>query len=436
MRQVSVAVLLLLAFCSVESYSSSLGDSTLNRVFLENSFTLENLDITDSDRDSFFLERILTSQFVLIGELHGIQEVGQLTDYIFGLARTVGYDYFCIETDSLAASYLEGFSRESSDSLAIQKALEVYARFPFAIAFYYNYNNYSLLRNVVRNAEKDGIPKLWGIDNVYFLEYGFTFSHLLESAADPRARKLLQTLAWESESGIKEAFEAGNLQALGFYKFDEADYKKLLDLYSANTKDRRLLKLLWTSKEFNETMFTGKRYLMNYLRANIMKDNFTSYYNHALTSGFLPKAVLKMGYDHLGKGQNGSGVYDIGNFVSELARYNKLNSFHIAAIGLNGYSSHTGPFSPPTVSEFNRFEDLPEEMQAFIASNPMDSKYLVINLEPFRHLKASFSLDFEELFYRYDVIILANNCRAIDEFELDPNIEANIPNRKARATIR
>ncbi len=200
-----------------------------------------------------------------------------------------------------------------------------------------------------------------------------------------------------------------------FYPYNEIIHNNLIALH-ADRKEKRLLHLLWKSKEYNQAMFQGESYWSNNLRASIMKDNFTNYYNQALRAGSLPKVVFKMGYDHLGRGQNGSHVYDVGNFVAEVARYNRLNSFHIQVKGLNGYENHHGPFSPAAKNAFDNQEELPEEIQSFIRSNSADSKYLVIDLEPFRNLKWPFSANFEELFCRYDVMILANKCEAVEEF--------------------
>lgn len=377
---------------------------------------MENLDERDNKaQNSFFLQRIVASQFVLIGEQHGIKEVGQFTGYIYRLSHPLGYDYLCIETDSLAARYIETFSEESSRSSTIQKALELHTRFPFAIPFYDNYDNYELFRNVVHTTEKSGPPRLWGIDTVYFLEWGFTFSHLFDNTTDADTKSRLKALIEQSKAGFKEGIGTGNLKAFMFYQYDEEVYKNLLDLYTTR-KEKRLLDLLWKSREYNATMFQGERYRSTHLRATIMKQNFTNYYKQALQTGSLPKVVFKMGYDHVGKGRNSSNVYDIGNFAAELARYNNLNSFHIKVMGLNGYENHHGPFSPARINEFDNTKNLPEEIQSFINSNPVNSKYLVINLEPFRDLKWTFSAEFEELFCRYDILILAKNCEAIEEF--------------------
>ena len=320
---------------------------------------MAKLDTQDNRvQNSFFLERIKASQFVLVGEQHGIQEAGQVTNYIFRLAHPLGYDYLCLETDSLAARYLERFSRELSHDSTIQKALGLHAKHPFAIPFYANYSAYNLFRNVMRGTRNDELPRIWGIDQMYFLEWGLAFSHLLESTTDADTKAQAKTWIEQTEVGVEEA------SALILYKYNETTHQNLVALY-ADKKEKRLLELLWKSREYNHAMFQGERHRSSYLRAGVMKENFTNYYNHALRAGALPKAVFKMGYDHLGKGRNGSNVYDIGNFAAELACYSKLNSFHIQVKGLNGYENHHGPFSPAARSEFDNLEDLPEEIQSF-----------------------------------------------------------------------
>ena len=80
-------------------------------------------------------EGVKNHQFVTIGEMHGIREVGEFSEGIFRIGKKHGFRYFAVETDPWIARKLEQFAGQPLDSL---KAFET--RFPLAIPFYGNQN--------------------------------------------------------------------------------------------------------------------------------------------------------------------------------------------------------------------------------------------------------------------------------------------------------
>ena len=78
---------------------------------------------------------------------------------------------------------------------------------------------------------------------------------------------------------------------------------------------------------------------------NWLKDMDFNYYQQATTKSALPKAIFRLGANHCGRGLNFTHVFDIGNFVSELASQMGTQSFHVYVIGKKGTQNAYNPFS-------------------------------------------------------------------------------------------
>lgn len=203
--------------------------------------------------------------------------------------------------------------------------------------------------------------RLWGLDQV------FGAYHILEALLpyapndDVRNRtRALIALAKENEN---KPFDPEAKRFL-VYAEKPADYWNLAALYDAKPGSEAdwLIRQLHVStrayenwrRAAEEKQPTG--YESNREREENMKWLFAQNYHAALKAdGRVPKAILKMGHWHLFRGLGPGGVYTTGNFVSDVATLNGMESFHIAIMLDDGSGSphdlaKSTPWAQPLVA--------------------------------------------------------------------------------------
>jgi len=73
---------------------------------------IAHLSINSLDDPTFtklLTDKMENTQFILLGEQHGLREIGALAKYLYTLAHPLGYNTYCIETDALAAEKISTF---------------------------------------------------------------------------------------------------------------------------------------------------------------------------------------------------------------------------------------------------------------------------------------------------------------------------------------
>ena len=87
--------------------------------------------------------------------------------------------------------------------------------------------------------------------------------------------------------------------------------------------------------------------------------------------------MFKFGANHLCKGTNFLNVYDIGNFITELADMEGTSSFHLFTLGLEGTQCAYTPFSKSEADKQKAYEggapNSKRDYSALVAAAPEDS---------------------------------------------------------------
>ncbi len=371
----------------------------------EHTFTVNEL--TSEKLQSFIKEKIKPSQFIMLGEQHGIKEVGEITNTLYNLSRPFGYNTLCIETSPFAANILDlQFTGSKNPEVGLQK---LYAAYPYAIPFYNNKNDIDLFKNVVNNK-----GNIWGIDQTFMIEFRLVFHYILNNSSNQKLKKAVKPLLEEAIKGFDIATEEKNFMAPFIFKYSDELHQSLLNLTSTE-EEINVLEDLKKTKEIYLHYFQKRHYLNNNVRAKLMKTNFLNYYKEASKDGKLPKVVFKLGANHVGKGLNTTNVYDISNMISELAIINNKTSVHIYASGVNGMQNIGNPFSSVSVVPFDYTNKLPEEVAE--AVKIQEEKYLIIDAEALRIKANSLSDKLKKLVLKYDVLIYIKDCKALEDFD-------------------
>ncbi len=370
------------------------------------SFQVDQL--SDNKFVDFTKEQLEHSQFIFVGEQHGIAEVGLVTNALYNLAKPFGYNTLCVETDAIAAKKIFEIA-SSSNPIAGAKALS--SEFPFAIPFYNNEDDYELFKNVVRSN-----GNLWGIDQTFMVQFRLNFDYLINSTTNKTLKTKLLTLKNEAHKSYMEAIRDKNFNSTYIFKYNETTHDSLMQLASNNV-EREVFNQLWKTKEiYAYNNITKEYYKNNSTRANLMKSNFMQYYNAAKEREKLPKVIFKLGANHAARGLTRTNVFDISNMCSELAISNGFKSVNYIVMGIKGDVAVGNPFTTSPIIPFNNVAQFPKEIQDAVAS--IGKKYYVldlISLRPYAYGSA-YSDAFKKIIFGYDVLILVNNARAIKVF--------------------
>lgn len=363
-------------------------------------------DLQSEKAQTYFKEKIKGTQFIMLGEQHGIQEVGQLTNMLFSLAKNDGYNTLCVETSPFAAKILNTqFTTNQNPQRALAK---IYQEYPFSIPFYNNKNDIELFENVAKNK-----GRIIGIDQVFMVEFRLVFDYLVNQNDNKRLAKAVKPLLEQAKAGFDKAVKEKNMSAPFIFRYTDELHNNLMKL-TRNQKEKEILEGLKLTKEIYTYNFQKQYYKNNNVRAELMKKNFLQFYNKASLNEKLPKVLFKLGANHTGKGLNATNVFDISTLVSELAFMNNKKSLHIYAVGINGTRYLGNPFAPVSTVPFDSAKDLPKEVAEII--NSQKGKYVIIGTHKLREKANRLSAKMKDLVLKYDLLIYMRDCVALEKF--------------------
>lgn len=368
----------------------------------KHSFSLNDLN-ADEFAD-FFSKKIEDTQFIMLGEQHGIKEVGQLTNTLYNLSKPAGYNALCIETSPFAASVLDlQFTGTKNPEKGLRK---LYEEYPYAIPFYNNKSDVRLFKNVVASN-----GAIWGIDQTFMAEFRLVFDYLVHLNDNKALKNAAKPLLKEATLGFEKAINEKNIMASFIFKYSNELHTKLMAL-TASEEEKKMLADLKLTTEIYMYNFQKQFYMNNNERAKLMKRNFLNYYDEAASAGKLPKVLFKLGANHVGKGLNTTNVFDISNMVTELAAINGSTSLHVYVMGINGTKNMGNPFAPASIAPFDNSKNFPEEIKELIKNTT--GKYILIDATKLRAKANHLSLEMKSLVLKYDVLIYINDCEALE----------------------
>ncbi len=364
--------------------------------------------LTDLTFVDFINQISPNNQFILIGEQHGIKEVGFFTNSIFDLVHKDGFNLLCIETDALAAKKIEEMARSKEPT---KSARAISKEFPLAIPFYNNASDYDLFTNVV---SKGG--SLWGIDQTFMAQFRLNLNHLTTKTTNTSLKKITYNLKERAEQAFAQSLENKSFQDMFIYKYTQELHDSLVAT-NPNAEETEILAQLKKTREIYGYFSSKQYYLNNEVRGQLMKSNFNRYYKEALKANPVPKVIFKLGATHATRGLSMTKIYDVSNYLSELAVFNDMRSLHFMVAGLSGEVLQGNPFAENPIKEFDNTNQLPKELQELVAN--FNKKYVVVHLEPLREKSYGklFSENLKTYIFNFDVLVLVNNAEALIPFD-------------------
>ncbi|WP_130736543.1 hypothetical protein [Flavobacterium sp. J27] len=367
----------------------------------ENTFYFEINENNASGAGFDLLKKeIEKAQFVILGEEHFSAKISEFTNSIVPTLTANNFKYFAAEIGPNSAD-------EISRLIQNQKSL-----YPFntkinnlvgdvPVPFFDGKEDEVFLKSFLKNDFK-----IWGLDQEYLTSPIFLMDRLFELSN--RSEKIEPYYLIAKEFVISEIKKGRQNQK----------YKVFTSLLNSSEVNHYLKKLDQSNKEINKIIVDLKKssevyklrednnlYESIHKRLYLMQENFIDYYNAALLTDSLPKVFLKIGGVHASKGKSLHNIYDIGNFMMEIANYNKRKSVHLL-IFPSAYLNDDGTISKNIDKED---EDLFNPIIDFNSN-----KYTIIDLKSIEKSSWKHKIEGKSLkdyMYRFDYLILTPASR-------------------------
>lgn len=342
-------------------------DSTLTRLIRQNRYSLiaNGTQFSGAGWDKL-RANVQKSQFVLLGEDHGLAQVPQLAAAI---AQVLKPTVFVAEVDPYVAQEATRLVAQPGPATAYLR------RYPEALCFFDLAEEYELVRTL--RAQQ---VQLLGIDQVYCTTSAPFYARLAELVKAKPTKAYLQRQA--------KAFEAQNQR---YEKQGQDDYVMTTQPQSAVDS-----LLLLTKPESPAAQKMAQDYATSYAiyktqahqtRVNLMKQNLQQALRPYQTPAGLaaPKMLFKFGSNHLARGLSQSvkgEFYDVGNLVQNLADAAGQRSLHLYIIGRQGQQAESDNPNYPN-RRVGKYTLENTGLQAFVdqAAGP---EWVVIDLRPAR----------------------------------------------------
>jgi hypothetical protein len=333
-RRVSSCVALCLSCLAAQPAAAQ--DSTLTRLSHRHHYTLaasaDGTQFSGAGWDRLRAD-VLKSQFVLLGEDHGM---AQIPPFAAAVARELKPKLYVGEVDPGTAQELTHLTAQPGLPTAYLR------QYPMALCFGTMAEEFDLLRTLRQQG-----TQLLGIDQVFAANAAPFYQQLAGQVKSPAARTYLKQRA-----AIYQAQDLANERAGGqrfaMLRQSAASVDSLLAVVKAESpavrqqaQDYAASYHIYTDKNDNHQH-----------RVNLMKRNLLLALRPYQTATGLaaPKMLFKLGGHHLGRGVSTlrfGEFYDVGNLVQNIADMQNQASLHILVVGKQGRkTSGLNPFFP------------------------------------------------------------------------------------------
>lgn len=345
-------------------------------------------------------------QFVLVGEQHGIAEVGEFCEGLFNQGKNHGFSHFAIETDPWVAAKLEECVSESKASL-----LAFTSQFPFTIPFYDNESDFSFLHGIL-DGNDSRPPRIWGLDQAFMTTSRFLLNEMQLAAKSNEAQELAANHLNNAHEAFQTAMGKQDPSAVYMTRMTSDDFQALESVFKKenNKSALSILNGLRESQKIYNHWFNGRYYQNNRVRSGLMKSQFMDYFLAAEKElGKRPKVMFKFGSNHAIRGLTSVNIYDLGNMVSELAESNDERSLHIRFVGIKG-ASYNMLIGNQT---FNSTKDIEPRILKAMGDHINGEKWVMIDMRPLRDIRMKNESDgFKSKVFGWDLLIYVPVARA------------------------
>ncbi|MGF6116149.1 hypothetical protein ABIE30_001184 [Janthinobacterium lividum] len=274
----------------------------------------------------------LESQFVLIGEDHGITEIANFSAAYFEALADQGFTTLIVENGPAVAGALEKALKSNTGVAGIAAFNQAY---PVATAFYKWQAEAQFLARIAKAAGPSF--QLVGMDQELMGASKYLLDQMAEQPLNPLAKAKIEAFRKLESDDYRRASENGDPRELFMVKVQEEELFALQKLLTAPEEMPALAmlnSLIESRSIYTKNMTPGQGYGSNTQRARLMKQYVASHLTHAPAQ----RMLLKAGAIHVFRGYNplGAGSREIGNYLAEYAEGRGQKSLHVLVLALKG----------------------------------------------------------------------------------------------------
>lgn len=302
------------------------------------SFDVRGNTFTGAGWDKILAD-VKKSPWILIGEDHMTNEIPEFVSKIVEKNR---FDAFFCEIDPLTSSLLEKHCLNSKSELRKRHAE--------TLSFYSLEPEYRLVQQLVRSK-----ARICGTDQILIISDALVCSHLRQRTRNRAAREIYTRI----EERSKKAFEALKSSKGGPYLVTPDCQKDLaaLSALSLSSEEARQIAALQMSARIYQTQNHALR--VQWMKHQLLEEKAL------LATG---KKLFKYGAVHLPRGESLLKVYDLGNFVHNLADSRFENTLHIMIVGRKG--TRGVPFRGLKPQRFDETDENLKSLAPFFTAYP------------------------------------------------------------------
>lgn len=275
------------------------------------------------------------TQFVLLGEDHGIQQIPQFTASLCAELAPQGFHTMALETGPIVTPEIERMARGAN---GLKEMAEFDKRYPESVAFYNWREEFEMLQQCEKSAGAEGM-QLWGLDQELMGAPVFVLEKILATKPGPEAQVAVAALLKENNEDRAAAAKDGNPEGLFLLKTKQSDldHARALLKKQGSPQAQEYFSALVVSREIYQKNISGDGYKSNRQRALLMKENYVDRLTAAFQKEGAPRKVLfKFGAWHMYHGINPLHSSELGNLVGESAEGHQEKAIHILILGMKG----------------------------------------------------------------------------------------------------
>ncbi|MEZ5891984.1 MAG: hypothetical protein R3C58_02385 [Parvularculaceae bacterium] len=320
------------------------------------------------------LARLPDAQFILVGEDHGFADSPEITMALARAARPYGLKHHVVEAGPLSADWVTGVLKKGGpDDLGA-----LLAGRPLALPFLNMLEDVVLADDVI-----DSGGTLWAVDQEFIGSPLILLESLAARAKTPDAKAETEALLTKEREAFK-SFDQGSMLLISG---DAAIFEKLRGLFAKDKPALAMIGALEESAGIYQSFGAGKGFTSNTDRVALIRRQFLGHYDGAREK--TPRAIFKMGANHVGLGSTTLDTFDLGSLTEGVAAANGLKVLRVAFFPLDGKNTQIQP-SPDgffATADYHSkdiedllaaigvaAEDIPAEGWGVIALDPMRKK--------------------------------------------------------------
>lgn len=367
------------------------------------------------------LDQLLASarnaQFLLIGEEHGIAENPKLAAQLFTTLIADGYEKLAIEVSPPMAAMLDAAARDDG----IEGLRELFAS-PGGVPAFFGMREEAELIATARGALPDAAEVLWGVDYEVASDRPL-LRQLQNMQRPPGTNQPLDALVAASDSAWAKYYETGSPQYIFSFSGDPALVTALRNAWPApNDTARQILDTLQSTLEINRSWMQGRRWDSNAQRAALFRSNFLRHWQTAQEKGSAPKVMVKLGSNHVVRGSNNTGTFDLGTLLPEIAAIEGVRSASVLV--LPGKESLTAVLNPSSWTyEAKPAKDNYSAGLDALTNAAYADAFTLIDLTALRSIVGSktdhYGIEVARIVHGFDMLLVMSGSTASSELDHD-----------------